>query len=893
MSRAESDDFIEGIAALSVGHDGRTAPEGWAWTKLTTIAKLESGHTPSRKYPEYWAGDVPWISIPDARVNHGRVIHTTDEYVTEEGLANSAARWLPKDTVCLSRTASVGYVTRLGRPMATSQDFVNWICGEALEPSYLMYALMAEGKHIREFGKGSTHTTIYFPEVLAFHVALPPLAEQRRIVAKVDELLAEVNAAKERLAKVPAILKRFRQAVLAAACAGKLTEEWHPSGELSSESSSPSVDLDAVPELPELPTEWRLATIGEVADSIRYGCNEKADSDARGIPMLRMGNIQEGRVDLADLKFVRRAVATDDFRVRRGDLLFNRTNSPELVGKAAVYDHDGEAIFASYLVRVRLNAALAVPEYVEAWIMSPWGRAWARHVRTDGVSQSNINATKLAEMPLPLPGLDEQREIVRRLRGLLQAMHETGEQAEAAHIRVANATQAILCKAFRGELVPTEAELARAERREYETAEQLLARVLGAKAEPDDSARAGKRRAGSTKARRKKQEPEADGVLDDHDDTDESGKNGSGSRVAAAALEDLDDEARHAAVFAALWPHGPTEKDAAVRVVAEHLRDAGNVSYQRLRADGPLYAAVLGAIEAAAKAGVLDRPRRGYVRAIKDPQTMTADDWRHALVTSLDGEPVEREVAIRCAAEWARENLGVAFERLRTDGHIVVGLRSAINSAIRRGEVVRHGATHIARAAVTLVTAENVEPYRPGIDGTFNPPPPRLRSIEHRSEPRVVDGDKPVLVLQSDARGDELEIHYLAMMTLAAALSTATDTSKRAGWTFYLALDRPHVEGLSTWLGIGPGVPAQVVDLLQKLLESTRHRVGREYAAPARHDLAPFLVATDDAIEFTTRLDDDVVREHFEDALLIRRPLVSRAGKAAKLGALFFGSDAE
>src|SRR5262249_6522778 len=148
-----------------------------------------SGHTPSRKHPEYWGGEIPWISLPDARQHHGGVIDNTTQKTTKKGLANSAARLLPKDTVCLSRTASVGYVFRLGRPMATSQDFVNWVCSDALDPRFLMYALMAEGDHILNFGKGSTHTTIYFPEVLAFHVCIPPLTEQRRIVAKVEELL--------------------------------------------------------------------------------------------------------------------------------------------------------------------------------------------------------------------------------------------------------------------------------------------------------------------------------------------------------------------------------------------------------------------------------------------------------------------------------------------------------------------------------------------------------------------------------------------------------------------------------------------------------------------------------------------------------------------------------
>jgi restriction endonuclease S subunit len=217
---------IPGIGNISVGDPQNGEPEGWQWVLLTDVARLESGHTPSRKHPDYWGGDIPWVSLPDARRHHGCVIGDTTQKTTESGIANSAARVLPANTVCLSRTASVGHVFRLGRPMATSQDFVNWVCSEALEPQFLMYALMAEGSHIRNFGKGTTHTTIYFPEVLAFHLCLPPIAEQHRIVAKLEALLAGVSIARDRLGKVPNILQRFRHAVLVGGCSGTLTADW-------------------------------------------------------------------------------------------------------------------------------------------------------------------------------------------------------------------------------------------------------------------------------------------------------------------------------------------------------------------------------------------------------------------------------------------------------------------------------------------------------------------------------------------------------------------------------------------------------------------------------------------------------------------------------------------
>ncbi|MCA9680126.1 MAG: restriction endonuclease subunit S [Kofleriaceae bacterium] len=445
MSRAESDEFIAGVAALSVGYDGREAPEGWTWKKLTALARLESGHTPSRKHPEYWGGDVPWVSIPDARVHHGGVIHATDENVTEEGLANSAARWLPKDTICLSRTASVGYVTRLGRPMATSQDFVNWVCGPALDPGYLMYALMAEGSHIREFGKGSTHTTIYFPEVLALHLALPPLAEQRRIVTKVEAVLGEVSAAKERLAKVPAILKRFRQAVLAAACCGKLTEEWR-----SANGGTP-VDGD-------VPPGWTATRLEPMLRDARYGTSAKCSYESRGgVPVLRIPNIARGELDLDDMKFA--PDTSEDWArvcVEPGDILVCRTNgSLDLIGKAAVVPVlPTLTSFASYLIRLRSDEGTLLPRYLHCFLTSPSGREQlTRHAKTSA-GQFNINLEILRGLEILLPPLNEQAEILRRVTELFQVADTIDRSANAARARVNSLPQAILGQAFRGELTP-------------------------------------------------------------------------------------------------------------------------------------------------------------------------------------------------------------------------------------------------------------------------------------------------------------------------------------------------------------------------------------------------------------------------------------------------------
>jgi type I restriction enzyme, S subunit len=174
--------------ALAVGMPENPPPMGWRWVALTDIARLESGHTPSRGHPEYWGGSIPWISIQDAKAHHGGHIRCTEETTNSLGIENSSARVLPKNTVCLSRTASVGYVVVMDAPMSTSQDFVNWVCSDDLNADFLQYLLIAEGRDILRFASGSVHQTIYFPEVKAFHICVPPCSEQQRIVGTLDQV---------------------------------------------------------------------------------------------------------------------------------------------------------------------------------------------------------------------------------------------------------------------------------------------------------------------------------------------------------------------------------------------------------------------------------------------------------------------------------------------------------------------------------------------------------------------------------------------------------------------------------------------------------------------------------------------------------------------------------
>ena len=221
--RAVAEKHILGNYSLSVNVPDISTRKGWKWSLLTDLARLESGHTPSRRKPEYWGGDIRWIGIKDARDRHGVEIVDTLENTNDLGINNSSARVLPKGTVCLSRTASVGYVTIMGRDMATSQDFVNWVCGPELAPEFLKIILLAQGAEFRKFSSGAVHQTIYFPEAKGFAICHPDIDTQKEIVKQADSVLAE---AKMIIAKCQTKLQDIsdlRQSLLQKAFAGELT----------------------------------------------------------------------------------------------------------------------------------------------------------------------------------------------------------------------------------------------------------------------------------------------------------------------------------------------------------------------------------------------------------------------------------------------------------------------------------------------------------------------------------------------------------------------------------------------------------------------------------------------------------------------------------------------
>lgn len=268
---------IPGRVALSVGYPNLEPPKGWKWTSLSSVAQLESGHTPSRKHPEYWDGGIPWIGIKDATENHGRTLTDTYQHVSALGLENSSARLLPANTVCLSRTASVGFVVVMGRPMATSQDFVNWVCGPNIEPHYLKYVLLAENEALWRFASGTTHQTIYYPEAKAFHVCLPPLAQQEAIAAVLGALDDKIELNRRMNATLEALARALFQSWFVDFDPVRAKLDGRPPAALDPATAALFPDSFQDSELGHIPKGWTIQPVGEVVDCVGGGTPSTAE----------------------------------------------------------------------------------------------------------------------------------------------------------------------------------------------------------------------------------------------------------------------------------------------------------------------------------------------------------------------------------------------------------------------------------------------------------------------------------------------------------------------------------------------------------------------------------------------------------------------------------------
>lgn len=442
---------IPGRYALAVGFPSLPAPGGWKWVLLSSIARLESGHTPSRKHPEYWGGSIPWIGIRDATTNHGRVIHETIEYTNELGIENSSARVLPSDTVCLSRTASVGYVVVTGRPMSTSQDFVNWVCSADLNPHFLKYVLLAEREALQIFAVGSVHQTIYFPDAKAFHICMPERDEQDRIV----EILGALDEKIELNRRMNETLEAMARAIF---------KDWFVDfgpTRAKMEGGAPYLAADIWSLFPDRlddegrPEGWNESSLAELAARVGgeirtgpFGSQlHQADYVVVGTPVVMPANLISGEISEDGIARIDANMLSrlSDHIMCDGDIVYGRRG--DIGRKALVGPDEAGWLCGTGCLRVSIRSNNCPPAYLYYHLDRPEVREWIS-ARAVGATMPNLNTGILGEVRIVLPNEEVAFQFSKAVDPLIQRIRSNRRESKV----LAAARDLLLPKLMSGEV---------------------------------------------------------------------------------------------------------------------------------------------------------------------------------------------------------------------------------------------------------------------------------------------------------------------------------------------------------------------------------------------------------------------------------------------------------
>ena len=443
---------------------------------------------------------MPWVTPADLSGYREKYIARGERNITKVGLESSSARLLPKGTVLFSSRAPVGYVAIAERPLATNQGFKSFVPPAGIASDYLYYYLQRAKPLALELASGTTFQEVSGKRAAQIPLAIAPIHEQPRIVAKLEELFSDLDAGVAALERARANLKRYRAAVLKAAVEGKLTERWrkaHPlpgrqAGDVEHASkllerilaerrrkwekaqlakfaaagkAPPKGWKDKYPEpakpnttdLAELPEGWCWASIDQLASQVRNGLPQKPASEPPGFPILRINAVRPMSVDLTEVRYLSKARDdVEDYFLTDGDLLFTRYNgSIDLLGVSGmVRNCEKETLHPDKLIRVRTVIVSPLPEFIEIASNVGFSRKFIQARARTTAGQTGVSGSDIKEAPIPLCPLEEQRCIIEEIETRLSTVSKSMVDIETGIDRGTRLRQSILKRAFEGKLVP-------------------------------------------------------------------------------------------------------------------------------------------------------------------------------------------------------------------------------------------------------------------------------------------------------------------------------------------------------------------------------------------------------------------------------------------------------
>ena len=367
---------------------------------LRYFGRIKNGTTPASGEAEYWDGDVHWATPEDLGKLTGDRISQTKRQVTEKAVKESNLSVLPAGSVIISTRAPIGHMAINEMPMAFNQGCRGIIPGDRVHAPFLYYLLKSQAPELNAMANGTTFLELSRDELAAVPMEFPPLDTQRRIARFLDEKTTRIDGLIEKKRTLLDRLAEKRQALITRAVTKGLNAQTpkKPSG----------IDW-----LGDIPAHWEVLPLKRVLASSTYGISASLEPSGE-IAVLRMGNLVDGEIDFGDVRFLDEI--DEDLLLDPNDVVFNRTNSLDLVGKASIFR--GSPSFpvslASYLVRFRFTERYN-PEYANYVMGTQELMALGRTLALPSIGQANLNPSRYALIKFPIPPKEEQSEIVAHL----------------------------------------------------------------------------------------------------------------------------------------------------------------------------------------------------------------------------------------------------------------------------------------------------------------------------------------------------------------------------------------------------------------------------------------------------------------------------------------------
>ncbi|MES2776806.1 MAG: restriction endonuclease subunit S [Bacteroidota bacterium] len=394
-------------------------PRDWMWVKLGEVCRTTSGGTPSRREPEYYNGNIPWVK--SGELDRG-VITDTEEKISEAAIKNSSAKVFPKGTLLIALYgATIGKLAFLGVDAATNQAICGIYQNEKISSFFLYNYLFYKKQKLVGQGIGGAQPNISQTILKELDLPLPPKATQEAIVSKIEELFSELDKGIENLRTAQQQLKTYRQAVL----------KWAFEG-----------------------NEKTGTPFSEIILSYQNGISKRSATEGEPFKVLRLADIKGGEINSKEPREIKLSKSEiEKYKLNDNDIIAIRVNgSKELVGRFVLVNTKNEWAFCDHFIRIRLDNKMALPEFIKYYAESRSVRRFIELNMVSSAGQNTISQTTLSSLEIKLPSIEEQNKTVQEIESrfivadkMEESITQSLQQAEALR-------QSILKKAFEGRL---------------------------------------------------------------------------------------------------------------------------------------------------------------------------------------------------------------------------------------------------------------------------------------------------------------------------------------------------------------------------------------------------------------------------------------------------------